>query len=600
MKQLIKLTDINQEYRGEKILTNVNLTFYQFQNTVIYADDNHIDTCHLLLDIIAKHILPQKGTVEFFNDKSNKFFLGYNTFDEILEKDIIVINILKALSTNYEIPKVESEEMLKLLMIDQFLSKSVIELTPEEKQLLKTYLLLMIKPQIVILKSLSIPGTTLMQSAALEYIKNYLQTYHITLIISTNDKNTINILCQRGINLSNSVVESDVLIVQEAQVLSNEVNMQPKTYDFANDLLEKIYQMEEDKNAHNDARKNEKKFVESLITKSLKSHQPTPTQALDDELENIINEKRHQQEDIVNNANIQANIQANVTKTVRLMDYDQNIDIQQLIDIYHQRKQLQDEINSPEFVNLAVALQAKVYENLSRSNAIIIKYDPTGKHDPYYAPALDQSLNEERMNKPVNVKKVGITKMIFDENLDIDALDLDDNTHPLNKTKEIEVNNYEPIRTKSYNPDELTKKISTASDIEYMPKNEKKKFWSFNKKKNNDNKLVSSNYLSDAETYANPYSENLTQEFLNKAKREAPVRTVKTEKFEPTHKLIDVQAFDLEEMEINNNEKLSDAERKKKMIELKIKKRSKLNALEELFFEALEEKEQILKTKKFD
>ena len=184
----------------------------------------------------------------------------------------------------------------------------------------------------------------------------------------------------------------------------------------------------------------------------------------------------------MNNMDIQnnSNIQANITKTVKVMINDSNIDIDQIIECYHQRKQLQDEIESSDFVNLTVDLQSKVYENYNRTNAMINKYDPTNKYDPYYKPNLDASLNQERMDKAVHAKKAGITKMIFDENLDIDTLDINDNVAPnINKTKQINMDNmmnYDTVKTKSYNTDELTKKIVSASDIEYMPEETKKKF----------------------------------------------------------------------------------------------------------------------------
>ena len=592
MKQLIKLTNINQDYKGEKILTNINLTFNQMQNTVIYADDNQINSCHLLLDILTKTAVPQRGEVEFFDDKSNKFFIGYNLFDEILDKDIIVVNVLKALTTNYNLPKNESDELLKLLTIDGFVNKSTLELSAQERHLLNAYLLLLIRPQIIVLKSLSIPGSEFMQKAALEYIKNYLTKFKMTLIISTNDKVTIDTLCERGINLSNAVVESDVLIVQQSQVLSNQVNNKPRPYNFAENLLDTIYKLE-DKKEIDESRKQEKQFVEKLLTKSLQNAEPVPTKALDDELESIISEKRS-----MNNMDIQnnSNIQANITKTVKVMINDSNIDIDQIIECYHQRKQLQDEIESSDFVNLTVDLQSKVYENYNRTNAMINKYDPTNKYDPYYKPNLDASLNQERMDKAVHAKKAGITKMIFDENLDIDTLDINDNVAPnINKTKQINMDNmmnYDTVKTKSYNTDELTKKIVSASDIEYMPEETKKKFWFKKKPVESD----SMKYVSNA---GNPYEDNLTNEFLAKSKKQGPARVVKTEKFEPTKKLLNIEPTDFNDVSMPELENLSPAEKKKKLIELKIKKRSKLNALEELYYEALEEKENILKDDKY-
>lgn len=587
MKELIKLTDINQEYKGEKILTNINLTFNKLQNTVIYSDDNQINSCHLLLDIIAKNILPQRGNVEYFDDKSSKFFIGYNLFDSILEKDVIVLNVIKALTSNHDIIKKEADELLKILMIENFITKSVIDLTQEEKQLLNTYLLLLIKPQIIILKSLSIPGSDMMQAAAFGYIKNYLANYKITLIISTNDKNTIDAICDRGINLSNTIIESDVLILQSNKIYANETNNKPKTYDFAEDLLDSIYKLEE-KNISDESRDNEKQFVEKMLTKSLSmNNKYTPTNVLDSELESIINEKKSNSKmDIQNNSNIEANI----TKTTKIMS-NEEVDVELIRDWYHQKHSLEEEYNSPNFTNLSVDLQSKIYENHARVNNLINKYDPTNKYDPYYAPAFDESLEKERIEKPVSAKKIGITKMIFDENLDIDSLDILDDQAVTNKTKEISIpkSDYENVKTKVYDTDELTKKITSASDIEYMPEENKKRFW-FNKKKSNDEESMAMRYVNP-ET-----SDNLTNEFLQKSKKHAPSMVVKTEKFEPTKKLLNIEPTDFNDVSSTPPvPPMTEAEKKKQLIELKIKKRSKLNALEELYYEALEEKENILK-----
>ncbi len=591
MKELIKLIDINQEYKGEKILTNINLSFNQLQNTVIYSDDNEINSCHLLLDIIAKSILPQKGKVEYFDDKSSQFFIGYNLFDSILEKDVIVLNVIKALTTNHNIAKKEPDELLKILTIDTFITKSAIELNAFEKQLLNLYLLLLIKPQIILLKSLILPGSEMMQFATFGYIKNYLSKYKITLIVTTNDKNTINNICERAINLSKTIIQSDVLIIQSNKLLNNETNVKSKPYDFAENLLDSIYQLEEKNINSDEARVEEKQFVEKLLTKSLveeKKDNYMPTNALDAELESIIIEKRNnQQSEIQNNSDIQANI----TKTVKLMSNDE-MNVEQIEDWYHQRRDLEEQYNSPNFANLSLDLQSKVYESHARVNNLIAKYDPTNKYDPFYKPSLDKKLEEERIQKPVHANNISITKMIFDENLDIDSLDInDDKFITTNKTKQVSVNQgYENVKTKVYNTDELTKKISSAGDIEYMPNDEenKKRFW-FKKKPSEPTIKYVNRGIND----------NMTNEFLMNSKKCGPSRVVKTEKFEPTKKLLNIEPTDFNDSSLPTSIPASEEERKKQLIELKIKKRSKLNALEELYYEALEEKEKLLKTNKY-
>ena len=589
MKELIKLIDINQEYKGEKILTNINLNFNQYQNTVIYSDDNEINSCHLLLDIIAKVTLPQKGEVKYFDDKSSQFFIGYNLFDSILEKDVIVLNVIKALTTNYNIKKNDADELLKILAIETFITKSVVELNKYQKQLLNLYLLLLIKPQIILLKSLSLPGSEMMQSATFSYIKNYLSKYKITLIVTTNDKNTINNICERAINLSKTIIQSDVLIVETNKLLNNEVNIKSKPYDFAENLLDSIYQLEEKKVNNDEARSNEKQLVEKLLTKSLIEQQDNyvATNALDAELESIITEKRNNEQlDIQNNSNIQTNI----TQTVKLMTNNE-VDISQIQDWYHQRHSLEEEYNSPNFANLSLDLQSKVYENHARVNNLIAKYDPTNKYDPFYQPSFDKNLEQERMQKPVHANNISITKMIFDENLDIDALDVNNEQFITNKTKQVSLSHdYKDVKTKIYNTDELTKKISSASDIEYMPNDEenKKRFWFKKKQSEPTIKYVS-----------RENDENMTNEFLANSKKEAPARVVKTEKFEPTKKLLNIEPTDFNDSSLPINPPLTKEEKKKQLIELKIKKRSKLNALEELYYEALEEKEKLLDNDKY-
>ena len=91
----------------------------------------------------------------------------------------------------------------------------------------------------------------------------------------------------------------------------------------------------------------------------------------------------------------------------------------------------------------------------------------------------------------------------------------------------------------------------------------------------------------------------MTNEFLMNSKKCGPSRVVKTEKFEPTKKLLNIEPTDFNDSSLPTSIPASEEERKKQLIELKIKKRSKLNALEELYYEALEEKEKLLKTNKY-
>lgn len=590
MTELIKIKNINQEYQSEKILTNINISFNYLQNIVIFSESNDLRSCHFLLDIIAKLVQPQIGTVEYYDDKTSEFFIGYKMFDSILEKDVMTVNVVDALINSQDkANKKEISELTKLLRIDELLSKSVFSLSDSEKNWLNILLLLIIKPKVLILKGLSLPGSSIMQNAALEYIKQYLTKYKITLIIATNDKNTIDSLCDRGINLVDTVIESDFLTIKKNIIHSNDIDSKPKKMNFEEDLLDSVYKLEKAKKEINldQSRKDEEILVSKMLTKSLSlKNNYSPTEALQSDLERIIIEKQNQDDyetNIVSNSSINNTV---VYRTKVLIN--ENQDNSNVVEIYHQRKQLQDQMESSSFATLSIELQGKVYDNYHHANNLIIKLDPTHKYDPYTNNfGMSDSLIDEKNHQSVSLQKNSITKMIFDENLDIDTLDVNDPGEEIvRKTKTLALlesdPNFNNVKTKTYSTNELTKKISTASDIEYMSKNiETKKRWKlFSKQKVENNRNV--NYVQD---------NNMTNDFLASSKRTTPSRVVKTEKFEPTKKLLNIENINLmEETKDILSPPPIPQNKKIEAIELKIKKRTQLNKLEELYYDALEER----------
>lgn len=549
MKKIIELINVDFSKDDKKILWKINLSFYEKQNTAFYSEEE-LNSCKFLIEIISKKVRPQNGIVEFSKVLvENRLNIGFNNFDSLFFRDFFVIDIIKTAIEEQKkkegnFNKEELDEIIKFLNIDKIYDKNVLKLDIRERNVLNIFLLLIVKPKILLLKNLTIVGSIPFQTVALQYIKTYLTKHNITLLISTNDNLIIENLCERKIKIENSEVYLDNLSTLYNENKNTNNNDKTKktnlTQDLFNIINNKKIEIDNFDNTGSNKSDIEISITDSLNNKTYEDYKVQynfdekvvdKTKKISDELEEILESNNNSKKETLSDTGIINNystielkkaIEEEVDKFTKELTTKQiqnkeeietlkkqineipknneNLIIKEspnIVDTYYLRKKLMEQINSPDFIKLSIDLQRKVYENYDRSNQLILSNDPRGLKDPFEkaeddftriltnAYEGDEILSESITNK---FDEPSITRMILEEDIDNDILDTKAFTKQYDMPKHNTSNLvFDEIKTKICDTTEITKPVNNKTiqqEVEYLSNPVKKSRWSiFNKNK---------------------------------------------------------------------------------------------------------------------
>lgn len=465
MKKIIELKEIKiLDNKNIPILKNVNLDFFEKQNTCISSKENSdLDICKKLIAILAGKQKPNSGEILYarFNDIRNYIF-GYDNFNNIFNNPIVKPkDVIEALFKKEEIldeNKKQIDTFIKLLSLEDELNKPMSQITTNHRSLLNILFLLIIKPRVLFLRDLNLKvGDEGLEAAFIKSLSIYLKRYNITLIIATNNKNIINSeLCDRHILIDDQKIVSDKNISHIASVDEYDVDNKTKFFNLDDELdlsLKKTQLPKHSKTINlssddEEFNKNLTSFIDTRpinnktnfktlnhienIDNSAKKIEPInlskyktsgkntnnlhhKTQSLKEESENLIGDVKLKTYSY--NQNFQRNTpyQSNLNKEKQSQRNYSNQRIQDIVDTYFLQRDLEKQIKSPEFINLSVDLQNKVFEHYDQASRLIDENDPQHIYDPYKTSKLKTSNLHQG-----NADDGYLTKMIMLEELEVE------------------------------------------------------------------------------------------------------------------------------------------------------------------------------------
>ncbi len=627
MNKIINLVDVKvNDNDGRPLLRNVNLEFNEGENTCIYSkSDNEFLACQKLVDVLSGASRCASGDITFskFNDSNRKYIFGHRNFANIFSKDVKPIEVIYALFKKESIIESNQNEILEIanfLGIDSVFETSMLKLTNKDKQLFNLLFLLTIKPRILFLDNLSLVGlgSTNKQIAILNFFHEYLNKYNITLIMSSNDPLVRKELCQRFIEIDQQKIANDNSIKIQKSIDINTIDNKTKAFDLDSELslslsssswndnnpsssfYNRTAKQDDFQNIKKTTRnkfdtasistefdkvfdRNNRQYQSQRLSNFPETELRTKTQELKLQSDDLIQEIKLHQSNQQKHMSSHSYANPSLVKSTIKYDDDDEI-IQDLIDTYIIRKQLEKQIKSPDFIKLSVDLQNKVFENYERAQRLIKENDPTGIYDPNRTSNLDfkSQSNDTSANN-------GFTRMILSEELGLED-NQDQRIKNIYKTKTSEIN-VDDIESKQ---DATLNSILNDVSTDELFETEEEEF-DFNKKPSNptmdyryhDNAPKKSLWNRKFRNHSNDQQDRKNNEFMNSHE---PTRNT-TEKLrkEISNNLQNRKTakFASENYEPSYSKPKVSAPLKTRAI----KTRSKKNKIEQLYEEGLADKE---------
>ncbi len=609
MNKIISLSNvlISDDFHEKTLLKNVNISFNEGQNVCFYSStNNEFYTCQKFISVLAGASKIESGNIVYskFDNNDRKYIFGFNNFSNILTKNVKAIDVIEALLNKEKISKSNENEIfevIRFLNLDLYMQDNLCDLSDSQKTLFNLIFLFIIKPRILFIDNLPLFGPPNSQIAILKFIKEYLKKYHITLFISTNDFDVRKELCQRYVEINNGMIVNDREIYIKETTNNNEIDNKTKVFDLDTELdfslnssIATKPQFRENNNTYPEQRKPHIEPINNPYIKNNIDISGTDTDSLSRDFDDTLSKRHHtsdlnrslnvafnknhdsiknrtmelkfDSEDLIeeiklksNNKQIPQPQQKFVSNIYKNKEIQANIDneiVQDLVDTYLIKKQLEHQIKSPDFIKLSVDLQHKVFDNYERADKLIRENDPTGKYDPNRTSNLKVSTTKKQQTQ--SSQNYGFTKMILSEDLGLD----NENNSPDKRIENI-------YKSK-------TSEFDLEENFNYDTHNAK-----FNHYFKNNTKP--SRYYEE-DKYRHPMRD----------------KHVSEENFEPTRNITEKISYHANSsVNFSNGERLSNSnykdsysEPKQKVIKTKaIKTRVKKNKIEQLYEEALADQE---------
>lgn len=321
----IILKNVKYQRNDEQLLSNINLDILDTENLVIIPQTSADTTsAHALIKIIGGIWPATSGYVNYEKNNGKRIFIGYKNLEKILKKGVIIKDLLNSLINTQKI----SEENLREIkeIVDMFKiakHKNTNELEKNELSLLNLLTLLIIKPRLILIDQLVLPGSSAFQLAILEYVKNYCDRYNIKLITASNDENVIKILSDRKIYLSNAKIIKDILTSRIENVRENDVDNKTKAFDLEDDILEALKSSYEPQRTFVNQKNNQQQYYQKVeyVQEPDRELIEQVTKALSDSFEDEINESMQN----LKTVEIRAN-EGSLTNDLLTIKYESNLD----------------------------------------------------------------------------------------------------------------------------------------------------------------------------------------------------------------------------------------------------------------------------------
>ncbi|MGL4948189.1 MAG: hypothetical protein ACRC42_02265, partial [Mycoplasma sp.] len=241
MNKIIELKNVCHKLNEVIYIKNINLSLYNNQNVVIKSFEN--DNVTLFIDLIAGNVKINSGELLYGEFQDNRYFLGYQNFDGILNRELVIGEIIKTLiksQTSLNINQVEVDELIKILSLEHYLNDLTSKVSQDVIKALNLLLLLIIRPRIILLNKLELIGSSKFQISALEYIKNYCKSYEISMLVYSNEELIANNFADRLIEIENGCIIKDTSIKMIETYCNNHVDNNTVKFNLEEDIIEAV------------------------------------------------------------------------------------------------------------------------------------------------------------------------------------------------------------------------------------------------------------------------------------------------------------------------------------------------------------------------
>ena len=452
-------------------LSNINLLVNYDENLVIVAkDSDDIKSCQYLTRLIASNLKPTTGTLDYAKTNDNRIVIGFNNFENIIKKNIKVSDFIKTLIKTQKLSQQnlsEIEELKEILKIHDYYNKTTGSLNHQQLFTLNLLSLLIVKPHMIFIDHLNLPGSSKIHAAILSYLKEYCKSYKIRMVISSNEKFVQDIIADRKLVVSKSKIITDNLIKRDSQLKSIEVDNKTKAFDleediqavlnnkaptkkvgietsdlpdkkimdqltkalddtfepikeeypsktsYTNDLLTTKYEDELNTNEfqYTNSPLNEK-FTGSLEFEKEEIKQKT--RRFNDDSKDVLEDIKISQPNKIHSSTKPFNSSSNIDNNLLTNDF-----LADLKETYTIRRELGQQIKSPDFTRLNPDLQLKVFDNYERADSLIKETDPDGLYDPYKQETVEIN-RKDYLHEPRNNT---VTKMLIEETIHTSNID---------------------------------------------------------------------------------------------------------------------------------------------------------------------------------
>ncbi|MGL4951678.1 MAG: ABC transporter ATP-binding protein [Mycoplasma sp.] len=433
MSKIIELKNISYTENGVNVLKNINLTFFENENTVItYDNQKSIKT---LINLISGNLKATTGEIVIGEFLDKRYFLGYKNFKNILSRELVIGEIIKTLiksQTSLNINQIEVNELIKILNLEYYQNDLTTLVSEDVIEALNLLLLLIIRPRIILLEKIELIGSTKFQSAAIEYIKDYCKSYKVSLIVGSNQDNIISNLPDRLLEIKNSYIVKDQNINTIETTFDNEIDNKTMKFNLEDDLIEALnYSNSHLENFTKDL--NTQKFeIDEEQENSLTNNQNDNGNVIEENFTNInITTSEILEISDVSKRLKQLTKQLDISNdsfesTKRFQKDNEKYDfVSNIRETYQIKENLEKQINSDSFSNYSKETQFKIFDNFEKADNIIRNNDLSGAFNP------DKNSISELCEKAEETRDT-VTKMLMEESILSDFSTDDDSISNIN------------------------------------------------------------------------------------------------------------------------------------------------------------------------
>lgn len=238
MNRIITFNNVGYQGPSESYVKNLNFDLRSNQNTLIVTDDSRVG--EILISLLTGGAKPQVGEIRSHRFEDQRYFVGFNNFKNVLGHGAKVNDILNTLinsQKNLTQARDEIDELRMMFNLEKYADHSTTDLPNDVLILLNFLMLMIVRPRLVVVEKLPLPGSDNFRLATLKYIYNYTKKHDISLVVINNSRLIEENLVDRKIIIVNGKIVEDTSINYVSAMQKNAVDNKTKRFDLEGDIL---------------------------------------------------------------------------------------------------------------------------------------------------------------------------------------------------------------------------------------------------------------------------------------------------------------------------------------------------------------------------